>query len=1290
MLSVDDGIGPLLGFSAEDFLASRVSLKDRIHPDDADIAARLFSPQIEDDSGTFNIRLRHADGRIRCVRGEYSRGPSLRDKAAVLELLLQDAKSLWKSPATEPVPAHFKALMENTDDFIFFKDRNHLLTGASRSVMDVLDADGRGSTALGQADYDLFPEEYADVYYRLEKEVFAGAPVASEVNEYLKPAGSLAWMDNHKYPIRNDKGEIVGLFGIARDVTERVHGERALRAAEERYRTIFDGALEGIFRAVIGDRILIANPAAARILGYDSPEDFYDSIKDASRDIWVDPAERAVFLQKLREDEGHAVLRHECQFKRKDGTTIWVSLNSRLVYAEDGKEDYVEGFFTDVSERKVAETALKQNEEFLREAQRIAGLGNYILDIQAGTWTSSDVLDLLFGIDKDYKRSVEGWGALVHPDDREAMVAYFGDQVVGKGKPFDREYRVVRPSDGAVRWMHGMGRLEFDSQGRPVRMLGTIRDITEQRRAEESLRESKEILRLFIENAPAGLAMFDREMRYLATSRRWLEMHSLLGGGVIGRSHYEVFPEIPESWRAEHRSALAGQRVSAGEELLKRANGSVQWVKREIIPWRAGDGAIGGIVLFSEDVTQQRQTEQGLRLAASVFTNAREGIIITDPDGAILEVNEMFTRITGYTREEALGQNPRFLKSGLQNEEFYATMWRSLIKDGHWSGEIWNRTKSGDIIAEMLTINAVRDISGNLLQYVSLFSDITEIKKHAQQLEHLTHYDMLTNLPNRALLADRLNQAMALAKRRKQMVAVAYLDLDGFKDINDSHGHDAGDRLLTALASDMKRVLRAGDTLARLGGDEFVAVMVDLDNQEASVPVLALLLEAAAKQVQVGNLSLCVSASIGVTFYPQPDEVDADLLLRQADQAMYQAKLASGNRYHIFNPDHDQTVRGRHENLEHIRRALAERNFVLYYQPKVNMRTGKVVGAEALIRWKHPERGLLPPGLFLPVIEDHPLAIEIGEWVIESVLAQMECWNAAGIELPVSVNVSAIQLQRPDFVDRLSSLLAAHPSLKPFSLEIEVVETSALQDVAQTSQVLTACQSIGVSFALDDFGTGYSSLTYLKRLPASILKIDQSFVSDMLDDPENLNILEGILGLASAFHRQVIAEGVETVEHGSMLLRLGCELAQGYGIARPMLAGDLPGWLSAWRPDPHWAKVPKIHSGNRALLYACVEHGAWLAAFEAFLQGRRHSPPPLDQRQCRFGVWLDAETQAGRGQQSAYRLVDTVHRQFHKLASSIVAAQSGGRSAEGIEHMGELHRLGDDLLQQLETLMQWG
>jgi EAL domain-containing protein (putative c-di-GMP-specific phosphodiesterase class I) len=350
------------------------------------------------------------------------------------------------------------------------------------------------------------------------------------------------------------------------------------------------------------------------------------------------------------------------------------------------------------------------------------------------------------------------------------------------------------------------------------------------------------------------------------------------------------------------------------------------------------------------------------------------------------------------------------------------------------------------------------------------------------------------------------------------------------------------------------------------------------------------------------------------------------------------------------------------------------------------MRTGKVVGAEALIRWQHPERGLLPPGMFLPVIEDHALAIEVGEWVIDSALAQMEMWHAAGLEIPVSVNVGALQLQQENFVDRLRTQLAAHPLVKPFSLELEVLETSALQDVVKTSQVLNDCLEIGVSFALDDFGTGYSSLTYLKRLPASVLKIDQSFVGDMLEDPENLNILEGVLGLASAFHRQVIAEGVETVEHGLMLLQLGCELAQGYGIARPMPAGDLPGWVSGWRPDPRWAEVSSVHSGNRALLYAGVEHRAWIAAFEAHLQGSRHSTPPLDEHQCRFGMWLDAEAQANRNGLPAYQSVEATHLQFHALAREIFAAQAQGSKQEGLGHLSELHALSDALLEQVETL----
>ena len=454
--------------------------------------------------------------------------------------------------------------------------------------------------------------------------------------------------------------------------------------------------------------------------------------------------------------------------------------------------------------------------------------------------------------------------------------------------------------------------------------------------------------------------------------------------------------------------------------------------------------------------------------------------------------------------------------------------------------------------------------------FVTLYIDISERKEHQRQLEYLAHFDDLTTLPNRVLLADRLHQAMAQVQRRTQKLAVVYLDLDGFKTINDNYGHETGDQLLKALAARMKQALREGDTLARIGGDEFVAVLLDLADNQACEPMLTRLLNAAAESVQIGDRLLQVSASLGVTFYPQGEDVDADLLLRQADQAMYLAKQSGKNRYHFFDAAQDRSARSRHQSVEHIRQALARDEFVLYYQPKVNMRSGAIIGAEALIRWQHPQQGLLAPVTFLPLIEDHPLAIDIGEWVIATALTQIEQWHGIGLDIPVSVNVGARQLLQTDFVARLQALLAAHPQVNPSCLEIEVLETSALEDLTHVSQVIDDCRALGVSFSMDDFGTGYSSLTYLKRLQVNLLKIDRSFVRDLLDSPDDLAILQGVIGLAIAFHRKVIAEGVETLAHGNLLLQLGCDLGQGFGIARPMPGADMPNWAASWRTRPVW------------------------------------------------------------------------------------------------------------------------
>lgn len=688
------------------------------------------------------------------------------------------------------------------------------------------------------------------------------------------------------------------------------------------------------------------------------------------------------------------------------------------------------------------------------------------------------------------------------------------------------------------------------------------------------LEATANLLQQIIGSLPARVFWKDRNSRYLGCNKLFAHDAGFSHPEeLIGKSDSELpWKDQAKLYRADDRAVMTtGVAKLDYEEPQTTPDGDIIWLSTSKVPLHNSQHEIIGILGIYTDITARKQAELKLRLAASVFEHAGEGIIITNPQGEILDVNQSFCRITGYAHDDVLGRNPRLLSSGRHDKVFYKELWEAITERGYWHGEIVNRRKTGEEFTSMNTISVVRDSEGKILHYLSLMTDITTEKEHQRQLEHIAHYDVLTGLPNRALLADRLHQAMAQAHRRQEKLAVAYLDLDGFKVINDSHGHDVGDLVLKTVATRMKQAVREDDTLARLGGDEFVAVLINLTGPKASNHLLLRLLKAAEEPVRIGELQLQVSTSIGVTFYPQADEIEADQLLRQSDQAMYQAKLAGKNRYHLFDAEQDRTVRGRHESLERIRTALAEGEFVLHYQPKVNMRSGQVVGVEALIRWQHPEYGVMPPSRFLPMIESHPIAVELGEWVIESALEQMNIWKMTGLAVPVvCVNVGAQHLQHPNFVDRLRAILDRYQDIDPGDLELEILETSALDDIDQVSWVIHACHNFGVNCALDDFGTGYSSLSYLKRLPTDTLKIDQSFVRDMLEDPEDLAIIEGVLGIANAFHRRVIAEGVETIEHGTILLQMGCELAQGYSIARPMPADKLPAWVASWQANPAW------------------------------------------------------------------------------------------------------------------------
>lgn len=677
------------------------------------------------------------------------------------------------------------------------------------------------------------------------------------------------------------------------------------------------------------------------------------------------------------------------------------------------------------------------------------------------------------------------------------------------------------------------------------------------RHNERHLLSVQDSLQSTLDAIPDALFEMSLDGIYFSVGRAPMHM-GLAAQSLMGKKVYEIYPQSVADVFMEALQEANKQGHAFGYQFSLNVNSQTRWFELSVSK-KKETHTVAHFIVLSHDVTDRKESEAKLKLAASVFTYAREGIMITNASGEIVDVNETFTSITGFTHEEVIGQNPRFLKSGRQGEAFYQQMWQSLLEKGHWYGEISNRNKSGQVYIQMTSISAIYDENGNVQSYVALFTDITTMKEHEKQLEYIAHYDALTSLPNRVLFADRLRQAMAQTERRKKELAVVYLDLDGFKVINDQYGHHVGDELLIIIAGRMEEALRQGDTISRLGGDEFVAVLSDLSSEEECTPILERLLLASSEPVVIHDTIIQVSSSIGVTLYPR-DGVDAEQLLRHADLAMYQSKQSGKNRYHFFDVEYDRSVKEQNESLESILSAINNNEFVLYYQPKVNLRTHKLVSVEALIRWRHPEKGFLLPHAFLPIVEDHILSIKLGEWVIERAFQQMSTWIKEGVYLSVSINVGARQLQDANFTDYLQSMLLRYPDVPAHLVELEILETSALEDMAHVSHIMHACKTLGIRFALDDFGTGYSSLSYLRKLPIDILKIDQSFIFNLLNDRDDLAIVEAVVGLSKAFDLSVIAEGVETQEHAELLLKHGCELAQGYGIARPMHPDTIIAW----------------------------------------------------------------------------------------------------------------------------------
>ncbi|MGC5700606.1 EAL domain-containing protein [Pseudomonas sp. NFXW11] len=549
--------------------------------------------------------------------------------------------------------------------------------------------------------------------------------------------------------------------------------------------------------------------------------------------------------------------------------------------------------------------------------------------------------------------------------------------------------------------------------------------------------------------------------------------------------------------------------------------------------------------------------------AAAIFSE-------TDLEGGITYVNDLFCEVSGYSREELIGANHRMLSSGLHPPEFFGELWRTITQGRVWKGEICNRAKDGSLYwVDSTMVPLVDQRSGKVVRYVSIRFDVSEKRQLLHSLQWRVGHDVLTGLPNRAFLSDLLHQALEFSRQERIPLAVCMLDLDGFKAVNDGYGHACGDLLLVEVAARLRSIIRGEDVVARLAGDEFVLILRYVRDMLELRAALQRVLAAISQPYSIQGKDINVFASIGVTLFPTDDH-DADTLLRHADQAMYVAKQSGRNRFHLFDVLRDREVMVTYQTVEQVRQALDGGELHLHFQPKINLRSGAVVGFEALLRWQHPQRGMLGSQEFLPQVEETDLIVDIGEWVMDQVMSQLQRWQAAGHDWPVSLNVAARHFQRSDFVERLKAMLDRYPQVSPALLDLEIVESVAIDNIQRVSDCLEACQGFGVQFSLGDFGTGHSSLSYLKRLRTQTIKIDRLFVRDMLHDQDDQALIQAMVGLARAFGRQVVAEGLDSLAHGERLLALGCEVAQGEFIAAPMPAVAVLEWVRGFQPPLSW------------------------------------------------------------------------------------------------------------------------
>ncbi|WP_426993332.1 sensor domain-containing protein [Methylomonas sp. CM2] len=728
-----------------------------------------------------------------------------------------------------------------------------------------------------------------------------------------------------------------------------------------------------------------------------------------------------------------------------------------------------------------------------------------------------------------------------------------------------QDINLIRPS--GLAWAE-MRSTPLTWEGKPGFVIG-LRDITARKQAEIALQESELLFHTLAKVAPVGIFRTDRIGAFDYVNTRWCEISGLSfshshGDAWIDGLHDEDRAEVAAAWR---------ECVSLAEPFYRQfrfqlGDGESRWVVCRAEPELTDSGDLCGYVGTVTDISEIKANEDRLSQAAAVFESTREGVMITNADKQIQLVNKAFSDITGFSPEQVIGKTPKIIASGHHNVDFYRDMWATLANTDHWQGEIWNRRKNGEVFPELLSISAVRDGQGDVTNYVGVFADISKLKASEKELEFLAHHDPLTQLPNRMLFLSRLRHSIDQTRRRRGVMAVLMLDLDRFKDVNDSFGHLAGDDLLQLVAQRLTARLRNSDTICRLGGDEFVVLLEEIPQPEAAAQVASQIIAALS---QIWRLSsgheVRIGVSVGIALFPEHGQTP-DELIQQADTALYQAKNDGRNCFKYFSEDLTRAARERMDLEIRLRLAIERRELRVYFQPQIDIASGHLVGAEALLRWETDTGEIISPSRFIPIAEETGLIVPIGNWVLQEVCRQGRRWLNRGLApIKLAVNLSSQQFLHSDIGEAIGNILR-ETGFPPEHLELELTESVLMKREREAIEILHQLHELGLGLSIDDFGTGYSSLAYLKLFPLDVIKIDKSFIEDIPDHADDMEITATIIAMAKTLKMRVIAEGVETAEQLNFLRSRDCDQYQGYLTSRPLPIAEFEKFRRDYRPRP--------------------------------------------------------------------------------------------------------------------------